>query len=48
MVVLTVNQRAGKSVAVGSVNIPASSLRHSNSFLEVSVSNGWWVTNLQI
>jgi hypothetical protein len=38
-------KQIGTSVAVGSVNIPPSSLSSSNSFSGVSVSGGWWVTN---
>jgi RHS repeat-associated protein len=42
---LTYIKQTGTSVAIGSVNIPASNLSRSNSFSEVSVSGGWWVTN---
>ena len=38
-------KQTGTSIAVGSVNIPASSLSSSNSFSDVYVSGGWWVTN---
>lgn len=38
-------KQTGTSVAVGSVNIPASNLSRSYSFSGVSVSGGWWVTN---